>query len=373
MLKKLPPDTQETDKEFSLWKNWKALIANGAVTPFISNALASEIFGGIKEVATSWAADQEINSPFSKDENCNLPRVAQYYSVTKNDLLSVKQDYLKSLNEFLLALAFQNGDEIGEIKKKIASLSFSDIAHELGYPRYAGVKGNPLRLLAQLPLPIYITTCHHNFLEVTLSEVGKLNGDGRKEPVSEIFYWNDALNYIPSIYDKEPNYTPTPDRPLVYHLYGIDKYPDSIVLTEDDYLDCLARLAMLRSTPTLPDDTRNIPADVKIAVGGRSLLLLGYNVHDWEFRVLYRGLIQATRETRESRQIPKSISMQIEPKVDDDSIKNLPASEQEKERERQQRIKCFLETYFSQSKFDVYWGSIEACVAELYRIYQEND
>jgi hypothetical protein len=41
--------------------------------------------------------------------------------------------------------------------------------------------------------------------------------------------------------------SPTTDSdtlPLVYHLHGVQEFPESMVLTEDDYLDFLAEIAM---------------------------------------------------------------------------------------------------------------------------------
>ena len=37
---------------------------------------------------------------------------------------------------------------------------------------------NPLRLLAEMPLRIYLTTCQHEFIETALAQTG------RKDPVS---------------------------------------------------------------------------------------------------------------------------------------------------------------------------------------------
>ena len=39
-----------------------------------------------------------------------------------------------------------------------SDLGFSDVALRLGYPQYENALDDPLRLLAELPLPIYLTT-----------------------------------------------------------------------------------------------------------------------------------------------------------------------------------------------------------------------
>ena len=72
---------------------------------------------------------------------------------------------------------------------------FSAIARELGYPRFKRATANPFRMLAEMPLPIYITTSHHEFLEFALAQTQN------KRPVSEIFYWGEHLERIPSVFD----------------------------------------------------------------------------------------------------------------------------------------------------------------------------
>ena len=104
-----------------------------------------------------------------------------------------------------------------------------------------------------------------------------------------------------------------------------------------------------------------LPAPIKIAVAGRSLLLLGYNIYDWDFRVLFRGLIQSTRDARVGNtNIPRSISIQLPPQT----------STIDEEKLRQRRVQDYLRSFFKLSKFDVYWGTLEQCVDELWKIYQ---
>lgn len=47
-------------------------------------------------------------------------------------------------------------------------------------------------LLAEMPLPVYLTTCQHGFLEVELANTYS------KNPVPEIFYWDDSIVQIAS-------------------------------------------------------------------------------------------------------------------------------------------------------------------------------
>ena len=178
------------------------------------------------QLAAQWAKD--IGSPFSEADNREIAHVAQYYAVThENNRLEAKQNYLNTLTDYLLGIASQDRERrpgfgagvAGRVRADCGLFGkpFSEIARDLGYPRFERVEANPFRLLAEMPLPIYITTSHHQFLEYALAQTQN------KRPVSEIFYWGDHLESIPSIFDQHPDWEPSVEQPLVYHLYGLDK------------------------------------------------------------------------------------------------------------------------------------------------------
>ena len=151
------------------------------------------------------------------------------------------------------------------------------------------------RVLAGLPLPIYITTNPGNLLGDALRAAGR-------EPVVEICRWSEELTTVPSIYDSEPDYRPTAQRPLVYHLFGRLHEAESVVLTEDDYFDYLIGV-------TSNNDL--IPAAVRRALTDTALLFLGFNLEEWDFRVLFRSIMQ--REGRNRRGRYAHIAAQIDP------------------------------------------------------------
>ncbi len=340
------------------WGNTKSLLSRGAVTPFVSNFMTTQIFGvDPTDLARVWAEDEDEGvlaqpSPLAEVHNQRLHRVAQYYSVRAN-APSAKSYYLNTLKGFLLGQAEDDEDvdpdDYDEVEENAATMDFSEMAYRLGYPKFADPRDNPLRLLAELPLPLYITTSHHNFLEVALSRANP-----PRQPVSEIFYWDDTLHHIPSIFDSDPDYQPSLERPLIYHLYGLDKYPESLVLTEDDYLDFLVRI----SSPEVrrPDQKHSIPESVTYALAGTPLLLLGYEVYEWEFRILFRGLIRAMNDSRANNSnVADGFSMQIEPGQDHkDPL----------------QVREYLDKYFEQFRFKVYWGDANRCVQALYNIWK---
>ena len=132
------------------------------------------------------------------------------------------------------------------------------------------------------------------------------------------------------------DYDPTLEEPLVYHLHGLDIEPSSLVLTEDDYLDFLVRISR---------DQEILPFTIREALVDNSLLLLGYDLQDWDFRVLFRGLITAKRGTRRGM----NIAIQLEPK----SRKYLSEA------------KRYLRDYFDDLQFKVYWGNPEGFLSDL--------
>src|SRR6185436_8911100 len=95
---------------------------------------------------------------------------------------------------------------------------------------------NPYKVLAEQPFPIYITTVQHSLLSEALRAANK-------DPQVEFCRWNETIVDLPSIFEDDPDYRPTAERPLVFHLFGILDEADSLVLTEDDHFDYLISIS----------------------------------------------------------------------------------------------------------------------------------
>jgi hypothetical protein len=214
-----------------------------------------------------------------------------------------------------------------EVEEQARDLTVSKMARRFGYPSLDSSQQNPLLVLAALPLPIYITTCYHDFLEVALRE------KGGKDPQSEVCIWHDGLRGLPSVFAHNPDYQPTPERPLVYHLHGLDSYPESLVLTEDDYLDFLTNISK---------DNRAIHPRVRQALTDSSLVMIGYHPQDWDFRVIFRGLVVS----RPPGMWKTSIAIQLE---------------------HEPMIQEYVQRYLRQAKFDVEWKEAGEFILDLYR------
>ena len=146
--------------------------------------------------------------------------------------------------------------------------TLDDLITAVGALRQASDPAEPHRVLARLPLPIYITTDPSSLLEKALAAAGK-------EPQVELCRWNEHVEVLPSIYDDEPNYRPDAQRPLVYQLFGSIQEPDSVVLTEDDYFDYLIGVTSNKEL---------IPGVVRRALAEPAPLVLGFSMDEWDFR-----------------------------------------------------------------------------------------
>lgn len=329
------------------WSDTKERIEEGKITPFIGDSINSDFIFGEEEykaIIEDWA--YEIGYPGQASHN--LTRVAQFFRIIE-DPSAARSSYLNFLKDILLEIA-ENEDistrQLKKVEANIDQLSFSEMAEDLGYLNFADQPEEPLSMLAALPLPIYVTTGYHRFLETALRQAGK-------EPRSEIYYWRpDLVNAVPSIFAEDPAFRPSDSEPLVYHLYGRDDYPDSLVLTENDYLDFLVQVSQDMSRNRMAGDSQGLPPLVEAALAQSSLLMLGYELEAWDFRTLFRGLIKARNEVR----LKEGVSIQV------DKSQNLTEA----------AIKKRVEKYFLQtSQLLIYWGDPQSCLAELQEIWRE--
>lgn len=320
------------------WRTLIRRIKSGKFVPIISDRI---YFPGSNSLIQDWA--REIKYPYSVGKNTTLPQLAQFLSATSRDDLTAKEDFLDYSKQYMIDSlrdeATPEQENILDIlEDEIYDITFSQACARAGYPHYEEEFENPLRILAELPISIYITTSYYDFLEAALRQAGK-------EPCSEICYWYDELDDIPSVFKDDPDFEPSPETPLVYHLHGTDEHPSSLVLTEDDYLDFLVKVS---------EDTEAIPRRVAQALVDSSLMLTGFRLEDWNFKVIFRGLIKTKRDSR--RRL--SMSVQFDPdkyKTEDIVIRD---------------VQDYLERYFDKANFDIYWGDTLSFLQELWENWE---
>jgi hypothetical protein len=242
------------------------------------------------QIAARWASQHG----YPLEDPQDLARVAQYVGVAQDDSMFPKD------------------------------LICSDL-DDLGPPDF-DAEDEPHAILADLPLPVYMTTNYDDFMFAALRARGKL-------PRREICRWNSspAVRAEPRVLGADNDFVPTAETPVVFHLHGHFGVPESLVLTEDDYLDFLVAVSR---------DEQLVPHEIQRALAGTSLLFVGYRLSDWNLRVIHRGLVMAGEPSL--RRL--SVTVQL-PRAD-------PA-------------RRYLDAYFGAMKVRVFWGTAVEFVTEL--------
>jgi hypothetical protein len=126
-----------------------------------------------------------------------------------------------------------------------------------------------LRALAELPFSLIITTNYDQLFERALRDMGK-------EPVIRI-------------YDKEAA-EPTADylnasirAPFVFKLHGDIQEPESIVITDEDYIQFVLRM-------TDKDNFHPVPETFRYNFKRWPTLFVGYSLLDYNLRLLFKTL-----------------------------------------------------------------------------------
>lgn len=289
----MPTKLEESDWELLLRR-----IRAGKCTPFLGAGAGYGVLPLGSQIAQEWAA--KFGYPL--EDNENLARVSTYLAV-KHDAMYPK--------DLLLENWFRNPK----------------------LPDYTS-RHEPHATLASLPLSMYMTTNYDAFMTKALVAAGK-------RPHRELCKWNKFIKDSPSIFDKNPSFEPTADEPVVFHLHGHDGFAESLVLTEDDYLDFLVSISK---------DGELLPHQVRRSLAGTSLLFVGYSLADWSFRVLFRGLVTSVEQSL--RRI--SLTVQLP-----------PVSDQNGGSTNEVEIQNYLAKYFGQIDIRVYWGTAQEFMTEL--------
>ena len=87
-----------------------------------------------------------------------------------------------------------------------------------------------LQMLAALPFPIIITTNYDHLFDQALRRAKTMTEDAFKDPIQLIY--NADLQRAPDLAPLDP----TEEKPVLVKLHGDVDRPDSIVVTEEDYL-----------------------------------------------------------------------------------------------------------------------------------------
>jgi hypothetical protein len=309
------------DVSDAYWRTLAGKIRRGQCTPILGPGVASELLPTSEELARALSSRAY---PFA--DISDLRRVSQFLGTMDND--TMRQSVLDQLAASLgRNLPSSNGSA------KIASLS--DLQLDQWKHLSLAFETEIHQQLASLGLPLYVTTNFDNFLTRAL-EVKLGEAKVRRAPV----IWKTPLEQREVL-----NPPPSADNPVVLHLFGTDQDPESMVLTEDDHLDYLARISH--------DQEIFLPASINALLAKNTLLFLGYRLEDLDLKVILRGLLTYLALTKYDRM---QLAVQIETERHDASI----------QREVTDYFQQSFRQYFSpKSDVKIYWGSAHQFMTDL--------
>jgi hypothetical protein len=150
-----------------------------------------------------------------------------------------------------------------------------------------------LRTLARLPLRLIITTNYDRLMERAFEDEGQPAPLVVTQPRTGFTAKasRTCANELEQLIPKElsPRKVAKDGEPgepaVLYKLHGtFGDDASGLVLSEDDYVDFLTAMS--------PGSKRGMPRLLSQMIVDSSLLLLGYSLEDWDFRTIYKALIE---------------------------------------------------------------------------------
>ncbi len=316
------PGFADDDGGFSKWRSITASALQGDLVPLIGPDIAVHVYGSVRDLARRLSRRHDL--PRASRESDDLAKVTQYLSVEESRIF-VRDEVLKLVTKATL----ERRPELSS-SDDVVLPSLPQLFDEVVKRQEAE---DPLRILASLPVRVFVNACFDPLL------VKSLKAEGRS-PEALLCDWRASADSHPAPpdYDAEP----TEERPVIHQLFGVLARPDSLVMTEDDFFDHLIAATQFKL----------IPNAVRGALTRGSLLFLGFRLDDWTFRVLFR-LIMALGGKQRLRNY-SHVGVQIDPEEYGDS-------DLEKARRH-------LEQYFTgrdTPPVSIYWGSPKDFLTDL--------
>ena len=268
-----PPEVDTFDK-------WEAVVSDvreGDFVPVLGPSLVEPIFGSTRDIAQQWAETYEF--PLAPRNRDDLAQVAQYLRYRQTPMYTLEQ--LRGYLTRFMRKKF--GEQLpAELRDKPMKPGVIDeLVSHVGALQRANNPNDIHRLLARLPAKIYVNANRDNLLRDALREQKRL-------PQVQLCTWrtsnNKPLPFGPAL---PAGYEPSIEQPLIFHVFGNFEFPASLVLTEDDYFDFLVAVTRNEALATM-----SVTSKVSSALATSGLLLLGFHVDDWDFRVLFSSLLK---------------------------------------------------------------------------------
>jgi hypothetical protein len=183
------------------------------------------------------------------------------------------------------------GDDPGNLQRVALYVEFRQggsrkelidaVGREIARPREDSPQGleiepSPaLRMLAALPFRIVITTNYDTLFDTALGDAVDRNG-ARKRPIKRVY---DPRRGGPP---EEVPVDPEEQRPVLLKLHGDIDRPESVVITEEDYIAFVQNMGNPHLHP--------VHEYIRMRMRAWPFLFVGYSLRDYNLRLLFRTL-----------------------------------------------------------------------------------
>ena len=316
-----PGFTEEADVT---WEALRLALRTGGFTPVLGSGLADSILGSRQDVAGRWAERWQM--PLTTPNRGDLAQVAQFLRVRNTEGI-VRDQFMDHLASEIARRreSAEEGDPFWNLDFDRGDLEPAIL--EVGRRMREADENDPYRVAAAMPVSVYVTTGWTELLQEALKDAGK-------QPDTIRFGWDQAVDRRP-----RKRFRPSVEQPLVYHLFGHLDERASLVLSEDDYFAWFT--AWLQKG-------ENVPDVVQGALTNNSLVFLGFQLDDWDFRVVLNAIKSFGGSALMSKH--QHAGVQISP------TGSLIESDSAQE---------YLESRFGVDKVDIYWGETAGFLAEF--------
>jgi hypothetical protein len=215
-----------------------------------------------------------------------------------------------------LAIACNYPDKDRENLQRVAwyyehTMQFrSRLVDEVKAAVYTGREPSPvLRGLARLRFPLVITTNYDQLYEDALNQIARESARAEgasEEDASKVQAAFDKSIYSPrdTVKTKDCAEVPTTDLPYILKIHGDVKDRDSIVITDEDYIQFVLRMG--DEHPYRP-----IGKNLLTHLFDWPTLFIGYRLSDYNLRLLFKTL----RWKLDPGDIPPTFSVDLQPDV----------------------------------------------------------
>jgi hypothetical protein len=277
-------------------KDWDLLLSRiqaQKCTPFLGSDMCAGVLPSSSELALEWCKKYD----YWLEDCSDLPHVAQFLAVDRDAVFPKER-----MAEHIVAARPPNFDDPAE----------------------------PHRVMAELPLPVYITTNYDDFMVQALSY-------RHRDPKVDFCRWNKYVLDEPGALNPAGTYSATVANPLAFYVHGHAKVPASLVLAEDDYFQFLINVSK----------NECLPKPIQKAFANTTLMFVGYRISDWDFRVLLQMLLDYLKIGGMLH-----VCVQLEP---GDRLTDV----------QKERAQNYFAKYFGEHKILLYWGTCGQFIATL--------